>query len=114
MGPSTDNKWYIFTPRHKKTRATKLRVDRRTPNGFWRTIGVGEDIKPEGCRNPVASKNVLDFYESNRPGGTRTEWKMHEYRLTDDVKNSLINSKPRDDMTVRATLTSASLPTHVE
>ncbi|KAH1090518.1 hypothetical protein J1N35_017775 [Gossypium stocksii] len=100
LEPSTDNKWYIFTPRFKKTRDTKLRPDRRTPNGYWYTTGVDKAISVEGSTNPVALKNFLDFYEGNRPDSTKTEWKMHEYRLTDAVKNTLINSKPSGNFTL--------------
>ncbi|PPR91359.1 hypothetical protein GOBAR_AA29331 [Gossypium barbadense] len=100
LEPSTDNKWYIFTPRFKKTLVTKLRPDRRTPNGYWCTTGVDKAISVEGSTNAAALKNFLDFYEGNRPDSTKTEWKMHEYRLSDAVKNTLINSKPRGDMTL--------------
>ncbi|KAG4183647.1 hypothetical protein ERO13_A09G122600v2 [Gossypium hirsutum] len=90
----------LYSKHPAQLTGTKLRPDRRTPNGYWCTTGVDKAISVEGSTNPAALKNFLDFYEGNRPDSTKTEWKMHEYRLSDAVKNTLINSKPRGDMTL--------------
>ncbi|XP_060676284.1 NAC domain-containing protein 55 [Ziziphus jujuba] len=74
--------WYFFTPRNRKY-PNGNRPNRSAANGYWKPTGSDTIIKKRG--KEIGSKKCLDYYTGKHPGGTKTEWKMHEYRLMDST-----------------------------
>ena len=72
--------WYFFCPRVKKY-ASGARAHRLTEFGFWKS--TGNDRSVQYCGRPVGKIKTLVFHRGKPPGGDRTNWVMHEYKLED-------------------------------
>ncbi|XP_037482629.1 NAC domain-containing protein 92-like [Triticum dicoccoides] len=83
FSPSTDDPgaklvWYFFAPRSRKY-PTGFRMERATPNGFWKSTGKDRPVMHNGAI--VGMKKTLVFHAGRAPRGMHTDWIMHEYRL---------------------------------
>ncbi|XAR49422.1 hypothetical protein NMG60_11032627 [Bertholletia excelsa] len=76
------NKWYFFS------RKTPNRI---TENGYWKPLGVDEPVFT-GANKKVGMKKYYVFYVGEAPGGTKTNWVMQEYRLSDGGSSSSSSS----------------------
>jgi hypothetical protein len=74
-----ENEWYFFTPRDRKY-PNGVRPNRATLSGYWKATGTDKAIH-SGCKY-VGVKKALVFYKGRPPKGIKTDWIMHEYRLT--------------------------------
>ncbi|KAK1429037.1 hypothetical protein QVD17_11236 [Tagetes erecta] len=75
--------WYFFTPRDRKY-PNGSRPNRVTGNGYWKATGVDKPIGSKSDPNVrVGIKKALVFYAGKGVKGVKTNWIMHEYRLTD-------------------------------
>ncbi|KAF8021444.1 hypothetical protein BT93_G1778 [Corymbia citriodora subsp. variegata] len=75
-----ENEWYFFTPRDRKY-PNGVRPNRATVSGYWKATGTDKAIY-SGSKY-VGVKKALVFYKGRPPKGTKTDWIMHEYRLTE-------------------------------
>ncbi|XP_074274605.1 NAC transcription factor 29-like [Silene latifolia] len=75
-----ENEWYFFTPRDRKY-PNGIRPNRATQSGYWKATGTDKVIY-DGAKN-VGIKKALVFYKGRPPKGSKTDWIMHEYRLTE-------------------------------
>ncbi|KAL0428299.1 UNVERIFIED_CONTAM: NAC domain-containing protein 1 [Sesamum latifolium] len=77
--PSGENEWYFFTPRDKKYK-NGSRPKRGAGDGYWKASGANKHI----MRNSeiISSKKSLCYYKGRPPGGDKTCWMMHEYKLS--------------------------------
>ncbi|KAM7252068.1 hypothetical protein ACFE04_023951 [Oxalis oulophora] len=76
-----ENEWYFFTPRDRKY-PNGIRPNRATLSGYWKATGTDKAIH-SGSKY-VGVKKALVFYKGRPPKGIKTDWIMHEYRLTSD------------------------------
>ncbi|KAI4994190.1 hypothetical protein ZWY2020_029238 [Hordeum vulgare] len=77
---SVAREWYFFTPRDRKY-PNGSRPSRAARGGYWKAIGADRPVACAG--RTVGVKKSLVFYHG-RPGAeVKTDWIMHEYRLTD-------------------------------
>lgn len=75
-----ENEWYFFTPRDRKY-PNGVRPNRATVSGYWKATGTDKAIY--SAAKYVGIKKALVFYKGRPPKGIKTDWIMHEYRLTE-------------------------------
>ncbi|KAL9336329.1 hypothetical protein Peur_070817 [Populus x canadensis] len=84
----SEDAWYFFTTRSKKY-PNGNRPDRGVPGGFWKPTGSPDTKILDENSNTMVERRSLDFYEGKGKGGSRTDWKMHEYYpTTNNVSSS--------------------------
>ncbi|KAM5567242.1 NAC domain-containing protein 1-like [Rosa sericea] len=80
-----ENEWYFFTPRDRKY-PNGVRPNRATVSGYWKATGTDKAI--HSASKYVGVKKALVFYKGRPPKGVKTDWIMHEYRLSDSKRQA--------------------------
>ncbi|XP_028963145.1 NAC domain-containing protein 104-like isoform X1 [Malus domestica] len=84
---SEGKQWYFYS------RKAQNRV---TSNGYWKTLGIEEPIFSSSSSNStskVGMKRYLTFYVGEAPNsGIKTNWIMHEYRLSSSASDCASSS----------------------
>ncbi|CAH2040947.1 unnamed protein product [Thlaspi arvense] len=80
-----EKEWYFFSPRDRKY-PNGSRPNRVAGSGYWKATGTDKVITTEGRR--VGIKKALVFYVGKAPKGTKTNWIMHEYRLSEPPRKN--------------------------
>lgn len=78
-----EKEWYFFSPRDRKY-PNGSRPNRVAGSGYWKATGTDKVITTQGRK--VGIKKALVFYVGKAPKGTKTNWIMHEYRLTEPTR----------------------------
>lgn len=79
-----EHEWYFFSPRDRKY-PNGARPNRAAASGYWKATGTDKPITSSGGHGPkVGVKKALVFYRGRPPKGIKTNWIMHEYRLTSE------------------------------
>ncbi|KAL6841468.1 hypothetical protein ACP4OV_028611 [Aristida adscensionis] len=73
--------WFYLCPRQERE-ARGGRPSRTTPSGYWKAAGTPRWVYAADGR-PIATKRIMVFYRGRAPAGTKTSWKMNEYRALD-------------------------------
>lgn len=73
---------YFFTRKEAKY-PNGNRSNRSGASGYWKATGKDRPVYASRCNQVVGMKKSLVFYRGKAPKGFKTEWIMHEYRLTD-------------------------------
>ncbi|CAN4081283.1 unnamed protein product [Withania somnifera] len=79
-----ENEWYFFTPRDRKY-PNGVRPNRAAVSGYWKATGTDKAIY--SASKYVGIKKALVYYKGKPPKGVKTDWIMHEYRLSDQSKS---------------------------
>ncbi|KAJ8567879.1 hypothetical protein K7X08_020601 [Anisodus acutangulus] len=87
-----EKEWYFFSPRDRKY-PNGSRPNRVAGSGYWKATGTDKVITTEGRK--VGIKKALVFYIGKAPKGTKSNWIMHEYRLSEPSRK--IGSSRLDD-----------------
>ncbi|KAL5197979.1 hypothetical protein ABZP36_001491 [Zizania latifolia] len=83
-----EQEWYFFSPRDRKY-PNGTRPNRAATSGYWKATGTDKPIMASGSiREKVGVKKALVFYLGKPPKGVKTNWIMHEYRLTDTCSSA--------------------------
>lgn len=99
-----EKEWYFFSPRDRKY-PNGARPNRAAASGYWKATGTDKIILASGngvSHENIGVKKALVFYKGKPPKGIKTNWIMHEYRLTEtptSSHNSILHKppiKPRD------------------
>ncbi|KAK6934297.1 NAC domain [Dillenia turbinata] len=80
-----EKEWYFFSPRDRKY-PNGSRPNRVAGTGYWKATGTDKIITTEGRK--VGIKKALVFYVGKAPKGTKTNWIMHEYRLSEPSRKN--------------------------
>ncbi|XP_075486965.1 NAC domain-containing protein JA2L-like [Primulina tabacum] len=80
-----EKEWYFFSPRDRKY-PNGSRPNRVAGSGYWKATGTDKIITTGGRK--VGIKKALVFYIGKAPKGTKTNWIMHEYRLSESPRKS--------------------------
>ncbi|KAL1563683.1 NAC domain-containing protein ja2l [Salvia divinorum] len=80
-----EKEWYFFSPRDRKY-PNGSRPNRVAGSGYWKATGTDKIITTEGRK--VGIKKALVFYIGKAPKGTKTNWIMHEYRLSESTRKN--------------------------
>ena len=75
-----EKEWFFYVPRDRKYRNGD-RPNRVTPSGYWKATGADRMVKVVEGNRSIGLKKTLVFYRGRAPGGQKTSWVMHEYRL---------------------------------
>ncbi|KAL6544386.1 hypothetical protein OROMI_023248 [Orobanche minor] len=78
-----EQEWYFFSPRDRKY-PNGARPNRAATSGYWKATGTDKPVLTAGGTQKVGVKKALVFYGGRPPKGIKTNWIMHEYRLTDN------------------------------
>ncbi|KGN48278.1 hypothetical protein Csa_004186 [Cucumis sativus] len=73
-----EEQWFYFIPR-QESEARGGRPKRLTSTGYWKATGSPSHVY---CSNnkSIGVKRTMVFYNGRAPNGTKTEWKMNEYK----------------------------------
>uniref|UniRef100_A0A0D9XP67 NAC domain-containing protein n=1 Tax=Leersia perrieri TaxID=77586 RepID=A0A0D9XP67_9ORYZ len=79
-GARDTEQWFFFCPRADRE-LHGGRPARTTPSGYWKATGSPSCIfsAAGGCR-VIGVKRTMVFYEGRAPTGSKTRWKMNEYK----------------------------------
>ncbi|XP_058093049.1 NAC domain-containing protein 83-like isoform X2 [Magnolia sinica] len=86
---------YFFSTRQVKY-LNGNRPNRATSSGYWKTSGRDKQIVASKSNQVVGMKKVLVFYRGKPSRGIRTDWIMHEYRLSDAGSRGCISPQRKN------------------
>ncbi|CAL9078302.1 unnamed protein product [Musa textilis] len=82
--------WFFFCPRQERE-AHGGRPTRTTASGYWKATGSPTHVY-SSMNRVMGMKRTMVFYLGRAPSGTKTQWKMNEYRALDESATSTIHS----------------------
>ncbi|MFS7903654.1 putative transcription factor NAM family [Helianthus anomalus] len=84
--------WFFFIPRQEKE-VLGGRPSRLTQSGYWKATGSPSIVYSLSNR-AIGVKRTMVFYNGRAPTGTKTKWKMNEYKAFQEDSSSNTNRKP--------------------
>ncbi|XP_006664351.1 NAC domain-containing protein 90-like [Oryza brachyantha] len=71
--------WFFFCPRAERE-LHGGRPARTTPSGYWKATGSPSWVFSASTTRVIGVKRTMVFYQGRAPTGTKTRWKMNEYK----------------------------------
>jgi hypothetical protein len=88
--------WFFFTPRQERE-ARGGRPSRTTASGYWKATGSPNYVYSSENK-VVGVKKTMVFYKGKAPCGSKTMWKMNEYRaIQGESSNNATSYKVRHE-----------------
>uniref|UniRef100_A0A0E0MCL4 NAC domain-containing protein n=1 Tax=Oryza punctata TaxID=4537 RepID=A0A0E0MCL4_ORYPU len=75
--------WFFFCPRAERE-LHGGRPARTTPSGYWKATGSPSCVISSATNRVIGVKRTMVFYQGRAPTGTKTRWKMNEYKAVAD------------------------------
>ncbi|XP_038883494.1 NAC domain-containing protein 90-like [Benincasa hispida] len=75
-----EEQWFFFIPR-QESEARGGRPKRVTTTGYWKATGSPSYVYSSNNHKSIGVKRSMVFYNGRAPKGTKTQWKMNEYKL---------------------------------
>nr|GMC76786.1 NAC domain-containing protein 90-like [Ipomoea batatas] len=75
--------WFYFIP-GEENRARGGKPNRLTRDGYWKATGSPSFVY-SSMNEIIGEKRTMVFHTGRAPGGTRTQWKMNEYKAAAQV-----------------------------
>ncbi|KAK8520135.1 hypothetical protein V6N13_031400 [Hibiscus sabdariffa] len=93
-----EKEWYFFSPRDRKY-PNGARPNRAAGSGYWKATGTDKIIVTSSMvagrggvlHSNIGVKKALVFYKGRPPKGMKTNWIMHEYRLSQSPNSNYNN-----------------------
>ncbi|RRT48486.1 hypothetical protein B296_00053071 [Ensete ventricosum] len=82
--------WFFFCPM-QESEAHGGRPTRTTASGYWKATGSPTRVY-SSMNRVMGMKRTMVFYLGRAPNGTKTQWKMNEYRAREEGATSTIHS----------------------
>lgn len=79
-GGAESEQWFFFS-RRREREARGGRPNRLTREGYWKATGSPGDVYSSQNSSVIGRKRSMVFYVGRAPNGTKTSWKMNEYKL---------------------------------
>jgi hypothetical protein len=76
--------WFFFCPRAERE-LHGGRPARTTPSGYWKATGSPSCVISSATNRVIGVKRTMVFYQGRAPTGTKTRWKMNEYKAVAGV-----------------------------
>ncbi|GLT87372.1 hypothetical protein SLE2022_054590 [Rubroshorea leprosula] len=102
-----EKEWYFFSPRDRKY-PNGARPNRAAASGYWKATGTDKVIVTSsmvagvgGGQESIGVKKALVFYKGRPPKGVKTNWIMHEYRLSDSPNGNYNRPAKSKDSSMR-------------
>jgi hypothetical protein len=76
---SDKEQWFFFCPRAERE-LHGGRPARTTPSGYWKATGSPSWVFSPSANRVIGEKRTMVFYQGRAPTGTKTRWKMNEYK----------------------------------
>ncbi|KAJ1686256.1 hypothetical protein LUZ63_017646 [Rhynchospora breviuscula] len=92
-GSRTDTEqWFFFCPRQERE-VQGGRPTRTTVSGYWKATGSPTYVFSSSNRI-IGMKRTMVFYQGRAPNGTKTNWKMNEYKALQHHAQGVPNQVP--------------------
>ncbi|GMP32122.1 hypothetical protein CsSME_00006027 [Camellia sinensis var. sinensis] len=86
-----EREWYFFVPRDRR-HGHGGRPNRTTLKGFWKATGSDRPIRSStDLKKVLGLRKTLVFYKGRAPRGSKTDWVMNEYRLSDHCSSMVLH-----------------------
>ncbi|KAE8683721.1 putative NAC domain-containing protein 94 [Hibiscus syriacus] len=88
-GGGGESESYFFCKRGRKYK-NSVRPNRVTGSGFWKATGIDKPVYAKSSspsHTCIGLKKTLVYYRGAAGKGTKTDWMMHEFRLSTDNSN---------------------------
>ncbi|XP_068663923.1 NAC domain-containing protein 90-like [Aristolochia californica] len=90
--------WFFFCPRQERE-THGGRPNRITTSGYWKATGSPSVVYSSGNRT-IGMKKTMVFYKGRAPTGTKTKWKVNEYRAYEQPIAADANSRLRNEFSL--------------
>lgn len=81
--------WFFFMPQQERE-ARGGRTSRTTSSGYWKATGSPSVVYSTTHKKAIGVKKTMVFYEGKAPLGSKTKWKMNEYKAIKEEAASAV------------------------